>query len=261
MKLPPGEIIPVSNVRNPLEAYLSRGNYERLQGIHASYETISVLIASTSPSTIIAVDGPSNGGKTTLTRSLFDFYKAQSIPVALLPLDFFLTDRSNRNHLSSAIAKGDVKIDDYSSLAWEQDRFREAILQTKILSNSPKTQELLIPNTYNRQTGDTSDTQAITIEPGAIIITEGVGIQTYHSDLFDVTVRVDTYNNDIIFERLKARELQKADPRIRLDDDFLKKRLDIVDIPHTHHLRAHAPCADFVVDTSNFDQMVIYRHY
>ena len=261
MKLPPGETNTSPYTLNPLETYLGRGNYERLAGTHSSYETICDLIAKTDPATIIAVDGPSNGGKTTFTETFIDFYRTQNIPITFIPLDYFLTDRRTRSDLTAAIAEGRIGIDNYSQLAWEQERFRETIQCVKtIAQSSQEVQEIAIPNVYNRQTGDKADTKTISVEPGAIIITEGVGIQIYHHDLFDLTVRVDTYDDKIILERLRMRELQKHDAALRLDDSFLKERLQQVDIPHTHYLRDNAPSAHFVIDTSCFEEMAVYRH-
>lgn len=37
-------------------------------------------------------------------------------------------------------------------------------------------------------------------------------------------------------------------------------RFDTIDAPHTEYLRANSPNPHFVVDTSNFDDMLVYKH-
>jgi hypothetical protein len=91
-------------------------------------------------------------------------------------------------------------------------------------------------------------------------VTEGVGIHAYHGEFFDNKIRVDANSNDILFRRVLERERQKPEGASRLPDDFLQTRYEIVDAPHTDYLRMNTPDADFVVDTSNFSEMLLYKH-
>lgn len=261
MRLSPGEGGATDQRFDTLEAYLRRGRYEQLDGPHSSYDTICGRLITTDPSSIVAIDGPSNSGKTSLTRALVGFYERQGIPVSFIPLDYFLTDRPTRNGIDQVIYEGLLPIADYSAAGWEQERYRETILLAKqIAARSSEPYALSIPDVYDRQTGTKEGTQAVIIHPGSIIVTEGVGIHAYHGEFFDNKIRVDANSNDILFKRVLERERQKPEGTPRLPDDFLRTRYEIVDAPHTDFLRANTPEADFVVDTSNFSEMLLYKH-
>ncbi len=261
MKLSPGEGDTTGQRLGTLEAYLRRGRYEQLDSAHSSYDTICERLITTDPSSIVAVDGPSNSGKTSLTRALVGFYERQSIPVSFIPLDYFLTDRATRNGINQAISEGLLPIADYSAAGWEQERYRETILLAKQLAEcSSEPYVLSIPDVYDRRTGTKEDTQPVIIHPGSIIVTEGVGIHAYHGDFFDSKIRVDANSNDILFRRVLERERQKPEGTPRLQDDFLQTRYEIVDAPHTDYLRMNTLDADFVIDTSNFSEMLLYKH-
>jgi len=261
MKLSPGEGDATGQQLDTLESYLRRGGYEQLDGHHSSYDTICERLIATDPASIVAIDGPSNSGKTSLTGSLVDFYERQGIPVSFIPLDYFLTDRATRNGINQAISEGLLPIADYSAAGWEQGRYRETLLLAKQLAAcSSESYSLSIPNVYDRQTGTKEGTKSVIVHPGSIIVTEGVGIQAYHGEFFDSKIRVDASSNDILFRRVLERERQKPEGTPRLPDDFLRTRYEIVDAPHTDYLRMNTPDADFVVDTSNFNEMLLYKH-
>lgn len=261
MKLSPGEGDVTGRQLGTLEAYLQRGRYERLDDLHTSYDTMCEQLITTDPSSIVAIDGPSNSGKTSLTKALVGFYERQGIPVSFIPLDYFLTDRSTRNAINQAISEGRLPIADYSEAGWEQGRYRETLLLAKQLAErSSESYSLSIPNVYDRRTGTKESTKSVIIHPGSIIVTEGVGIQAYHGEFFDNKIRVDANSNDILFRRVLERERQKPEVASRLPDDFLQTRYEIVDAPHTDFLRMNTPDADFVVDTSNFSGMLLYKH-
>jgi uridine kinase len=261
MKLSPGEGTANGRQLGTLEAYLQRGGYEKLDDSHSSYDTICERLIATDPSSIVAIDGPSNGGKTSLTKALVGFYESQGIPVSFIPLDYFLTDRATRNGINQAISAGSLAIADYSEAGWEQARYRETLLLAKQLSEHGSEPSVLsIPNAYDRRTGTKEGTESVIVQPGSIIVTEGVGIQAYHSEFLDYKIRVDASDNDILLRRVLERERQKPEGTSRLTDDFLQMRYGIVDAPHTDYLRMNTPSADFVVDTSNFSEMQLYKH-
>lgn len=261
MRVSPGEGGVTNQKNDTLESYLRRGAYERLSGCHSSYDTIRERLIATEPSSIVAIDGPSNSGKTSLTRSLVDFYEGQGVPVSFIPLDYFLTDRATRNAINRAISEGLLSIADYSAAGWEQERYRETLqLAKQLAAYGSESYTLSIPHVYDRQTGTKESTETVVVHPGSIIVTEGVGIHAYHGEFFDSKIRVDASSNDILFRRVLERERQKPEGMLRLPDDFLQTRYETVDAPHTDYLRANTPDADFVVDTSNFNEMLLYVH-
>lgn len=242
------------------EAYLRRGNYERMNTSYSSYEAIADIVASSDPATVIAIDGPSNAGKTSLTKAIAAHYEACGIPVSLIPLDYFLTDRETRNRIVQAMASESLTIDGYSDVAWEQERYRESIKRAKeiALQASKAIGLVSIDNAYNRLTGRKDSSHSIPIQTGGIILTEGVGIHAHHDDLFDIRVRVDTHHPDTLLRRVLGREQEKP-LGTRLPEDYLRRRYDLIDGPHTSHLRSKSPEADYVLDTSNFEAMTLYR--
>jgi len=242
------------------EAYLRRGHYERLNTTHSSYETICDIIALSDPATVIAIDGPSNAGKTSLTKAITAYYESHGIPVSLLPLDYFLNDRETRNRIIQAVADERMTLDDYSSVAWEQERYRASIVRAKEIALQPAkgTNSLSITRAYNRVTGRKDSTHLIPVQFGGIILTEGVGIHVYHDKLFDIRIRVDTHFPDTLLGRVLSREQEKP-VQARQPEDYLRDRYNLIDAPHTKHLRTKTPEVDYVIDTSRFDAMVFYK--
>lgn len=249
-----------SVIDDTFEAYLRRGNYERLETTHDSYEAICDIVASSDPATVIAIDGPSNAGKTSLTRAIAAYYEGHGIPVSLIPLDYFLTDRDTRNKIVQAVAGKSMTIDGYSSVAWEQERYRASIAKAKELAmwSSEEAASLSITEAYNRLTGRKDSTHTIPVQAGGIILTEGVGIHAYHDDLFDIRIRVDTHQPDTLLGRVLRREQEKP-LEAQQSEDYLRHRYDLIHAPHTSHLRTKTPEVDYVIDTSSFDAMALYR--
>lgn len=242
------------------EAYLRRGNYERLDTFHDSYETICDIVASSDPATVIAIDGPSNAGKTSLTKAIAAYYEGHGIPVSLLPLDYFLTDRDTRNEIIKAIADENMTVHDYSGVAWEQERYRASIIRAKEIALQPseEAKSLSVLNAYNRLTGRKDSTHSIPVHTGGIILTEGVGIHAYHDELFDIRIRVDTHHPDTLLKRVLGREREKP-VEAQQPESYLRRRYDLIDAPHTSHLRTKTPEVDYVLDTSSFGAMALYR--
>jgi uridine kinase len=261
MKFPPGEgDMPRVQV-DTLETYLRRGGYERIDATYSSYGAICEHLIDTDPGSIVAIDGPSGSGKTSLTKALVNSYERHGVPVTFIPLDYFLTDRATRSGINQAISAGRLPIADYSAAGWEQQRYRETILLIQeIVRNGSEPYALSIPRTYDRLAGTNKSTQSVVMHPGSIIVTEGVGIQTYHGELFNTKIRVDVNDHAALLKRVLEREHQKPKEAAHLSDDFLRMRYEVVDAPHTKHLRANSPVAEFVIDTSKFDKMLLYKH-
>jgi uridine kinase len=237
--------------------YLQRGNYRAIETC-ASYDEICELLGVASVASVVAIDGPANGGKTSLAESVKKFYRTAGRATCSIPLDYFMIARQARTRIYETIATGDLEISEYSAVGWRQDEYRETLLCAKgIIEHPLRSGAVQIPNAYDRDTGMTDETQTISVISGGVIVTEGVGLHAYHSDLFDLGIRVDA-GNDILLERVIDREQQKP-PRLRLPEDFLTWRYKAVDGPHTNHLRAISPLVDLVIDTSNFSEMIVYE--
>lgn len=242
-----------------LHEYLRNDTYEVLRS-RSSYAIICEYLRSATPGSIVAIDGPSNGGKTSLATAFTTFYESRGIPVVFIPLDYFLTDRETRKGINQAISEGFMDIANYSAAAWEQARYHETLLSIRgITAYTSAPHHLTLPDVYDRATGMKDSVQSITIRPGSIILTEGVGIHMYHEKLFDMNIRVDVHDEDILLERVLAREHQKPAGVPQLSDEFLQMRYEVVDAPHTDYLRTYTSPADFVIDTSDFDRMLLYR--
>jgi|GEM_PF-3136477 len=250
----------IDQAKDTLEAYLMSGVYELSAGQFESYAKISEVIAYMDAPGVIAVDGPTSSGKTSLTQSLVEHYERQGLPVTILPLDYLLTDRDTRHIAYQSIVEGRMGVAEYSGAAWEHARYRQVLeAATDIMLSAAEPQTLIIPSTYNRSTGRSEITQPVRVYPGGIIITEGVGLHAYHGDLMDSRVRVDVRDDDALLQRIFARE-QLKDPASRLAETYLQWRYTLVDLPHTAYLRsASSGCADYVVDTSDQVGMLVYK--
>lgn len=181
--------------------------------------------------------------------------------VSRLPLDYFLLNREARNHVFEAVASGDLAISDYSQAGWNQTAYHTFLVSAKEALALPpgEARTLLIPNAYDRVTGRTEHAQFVPVYPGGVIITEGVGLHAYHSDLFDTLVRTDVRQQSVLLGRVLSREVLKPADQ-RLDGTYLTGRYQAVDKPHTQHLRTiTSGKANFVVDATNFGTMSVYR--
>lgn len=244
-----------------LAEYLKYGNYEAV-GIYESYEKVCMAIAPTDAPQVIAVDGPTNSGKSSLTTALVDHYAANGIAVASLPLDYFLTDRETRQEVFRALEAGTIEPSAYSHAAWEHGRYRTCLLAVRaiLLGEMKETEEIVVPDAYNRLTGRRDEEKCIPVATGGVIVTEGVGLHAYHSDLFDIRIRTDVADDGALLNRVLARERQKPTGVSRLSDDYLEWRYNLVDGPHTAYLReASTGTAEIVVDTSQFDGVIVYK--
>lgn len=243
-----------------LDAYLTAGAYTELPGPFGTYEEICKATLPLDGPLIIAVDGPTNGGKTGFADGLRQFYASRGRHVSLVGLDHFLTDRTTRNGIFDQIARGDMDIADYSQVAWHFDRYHEAMERVRgVLHGEEPEQPLIIRDAYDRTTGTSSLIHMVPVFAGGIVITEGVGLHAYQADMADVHVRVDVHSDEQLLDRVLARELQKPTAS-RLDTAYLTWRYNLVDRQHTAHLRAASlAVAEVVVDTTDFADMVVYK--
>lgn len=245
-----------------LTEYLVRGDYEASSATYASYDEVCADVAPDGVSQIIAVDGPTNSGKSSVAQALIDHYTANGIAVAALPLDYFLTDRQTRQGVFEALEAGEADASTYSHAAWEHDKYRTCLLAARsiLLGEVGDTETLVIPDTYNRVTGKRDEEKSVRIPAGGVVVTEGVGLHAYHSEFFDMRIRTDVGDDGMLLGRVLARERQKPVGALRLSDGYLAWRYNLVDAPHTVYLRElSAGTAEAVVDTSRFDDVIVYK--
>ncbi len=244
-----------------LAEYLEDGGYTALDTTFSSYEAVCEVVAPPEAPQIVAIDGPTNSGKTSLTTALTNFYSERESPVSFLPLDYFLTDRDVRNGVFQALEAGEIDTSEYSHVAWEQYKYRACLLAAghMLKQEVATTQSVVVPDAYDRLTGKKDQERSIAIPLGGILLTEGVGLHAYHNGLFDVRIRTDIQDDNSLLDRVLEREHQKPPGTPRLDDAYLEWRYNLVDAPHTSYLRdTSAGRADFVIDTTDFTNMVIY---
>ncbi|HEX7963000.1 MAG TPA: hypothetical protein VF466_00255 [Candidatus Saccharimonadales bacterium] len=240
------------------DGYMERGRFASFEPVFEQYLPAGEVLGSLAVPAVVAIDGPTNAGKTVFANKLADFYTARGLRVVRLPLDLFLQDRASRHAIYEAVAAGAMDIADYSQAAWEQDRYEVNIQLVRGALTAINKGPLTIARAYDRQTGRKDRTEEIDLQWPGVILTEGVGIHSYHSGLFDLMVRVDVPDDGVLWQRVLGRERQKP-PEHRLDEAYLKWRYDSVDAPHTAHLRElSAGRAHVVVDTADFNDMVVY---
>ena len=240
--------------------YLNTASYEVIADMVDSYENVCSIIGPLLLTTIVTVDGPTNSGKSSLSSGLITYSEQQSRPISLLPLDYFLTNRSIRSEIMSSIEAGQTSIAEYSRLAWNHNLYDHYIsLAKSIISEADHAENIEFTNTYNRQTGAQDKTNYITVYPDGNLLLEGVGVHYYHNQSMSTAIRVDVADDLILYDRVLQRESKKA-RGAKLSTDYLRWRFEIVDLPHASYLRqiSHAN-ADFVVDTSTNDRMVVYK--
>lgn len=254
---------PIVDRENRLQRYLRHGYYEPL-GEFRSYREICETIAPTEGRLVIGVDGPSTGGKTSISRELVRHFGRLDIPVGLLPVDHFLTERPVRTVFNVQLREGNADIRDYSLAGWDHEAYHELLEEGNriIHLESGEPQTLLVPNAYNRLTGMRDHAEEVTFTPGGVIITEGTGIHSLHDELFDIKIRVDVKGAGTLLKRVVERERSKKDPTKRIPERVLLERYRTTDVPHTNLLRNESRGrADFVVDTTRMSAMRVYENH
>jgi uridine kinase len=248
-------------VINLMDMYLKSGLYKQLSAF-GSYASVCEKIAPDHGPHIIGIDGPASGGKTSLAKALEKFYLDRNIPVSYFPLDHFLTNRDFRNSLYDPISKGHLTLHDYTFKGWDHEKYYEFLESAKkILGRKSSTSKtFVIENAYNRQTGVQDHLEKITIYPGGILIAEGTGIHVVHDKILDLKIRVDVRTIDTLFNRVLNREHLK-DREKRLNNEFVLDRYTIIDLPHREVLaKETAGMADFVIDTTDSNNMLVYKN-
>lgn len=242
-----------------LREYIEMGGYKKLISDIASYSRVAKFLQQRFRHSIfIGIDGPSNSGKTSLADASLQLAHSLDLDVNILYADYFLIERERRNEIFKRIGAGEIKIEDYSKLGWNQEYMHSTLSKIKDIVSGRKGYSLKIPSVYDRLTGLADGEITLHIKPGSIVLVEGVGLHLYQSGMLDIKVRTDVSNADILYGRLLKREAQKPLER-QLDTDYLKYRYDVVDVAHTAFLRrATLGVADYVLDTTQDDSMDFY---
>lgn len=238
--------------------YLRHGIYEFV-GAGSLYEEVcSLFDIPENSGTIVGIDGPANGGKSSIAEALLEQYARKKVPTVFIPLDYFMRERSVRNELTDRIQRKKMSMFDYSLEGWDHERYRAIMDSVIAAAHGSDKETIMVTDTYDRETGRCTKERAINVVPGSIIITEGTGLHAYHDDLLSVKIRVDVGSREDLEARLLSRE-QKKQVDMRLDPLFLKERYAIVDAPHTRLLRnASTGRAEYVVDTTS-ESMKVYK--
>jgi len=245
---------------NNITAYVHAGNYIKI-GEFQNFESIFSQIVPPAGPYSIGIDGPASGGKTTVTDALTKYYSAKNIPVTVLPLDFFMSDRNVRSKLNNDIAQGIIPIDSYSLHGWDHPRYLQYLKMLKeiIEQKSGSIKHISIQNAYSRKSGKRDKNETRTVVPQGIVITEGTGIHLYHKELFDLSIRVDVNNTKILLNRVVSREKEKP-VESQLTVDYLLERYQNTDVPHAAYLRNQTQrVADIVIDTSTLPLVVFKK--
>lgn len=241
------------------ENYLEQGSYEATGQVFGSYQEICQEIGGIVMPPVIAIDGPTTSGKSSLSQALLTHLIQHETSAASLPLDYFLSARTERSTVFKDVIGGLIDISEYSLAAWDHTRYQAYLSRLlEMTATITEPAQLTLTNTYDRTTGEADAPRTIQVQPGAVIVTEGVGLHAYHEPFFDIQIRTDLRGEDIL-QRVLDREHQK-DSSHRLPDEYLGWRLEHIDFPHSRYLRdATAGQADIVIDTSVADAMLVYK--
>lgn len=199
---------------------------------------------------IIAINGPTAGGKSTFSKKLQEYLKQYGYNVEILPLDWFLTERKKRNEYKERVKKGESSIGDYYKWSYEIPRFHTLLTKIRKILNSKDEKRINIKNTYVRDTGLKNGNEYINLTKKTILIVEGVGaVNKDTKDCFDLSIFCDVDDNSTIMQRLNDRENEKPAEK-RLSPDFVKERFGVIDYHMTSLYRLeNIEYHDFVIET------------
>ena len=249
----------MSSESGTFDSYLEAGPYEQLSRVSSTFDEVCRIIGPLAVAETFAIDGPTNSGKTSLSTALLKRCEVECRPASFLPLDYFLFDRATRDDITKSISQKQHRVADYSLAAWDHESYGYYIVAAEEILNGASSAILTIPNAYDRQTGRRDHAQTVPVYSGGVLILEGVGLHVYHNQVPSVSIRTDVSDDNILLQRVLERGKHKLSGK-KLDDDYLRKRHMAVDDEHTRYLRqCSRGYADFVVDSSTFDRIKVYK--
>ncbi|WP_442596499.1 kinase [Neobacillus sp. D3-1R] len=128
---------------------------------------------------ILAIDGLSRSGKTTLVKELGKYWDETNTPYHIFHIDDHIEERSKRYHT------GYEEWFEYYSLQWDVNGLRECFFE-KLSSHA----ELSLP--FYQADTDTQTIQTVQLPKEGIIVIEGVFLQRKEwRDYFDFVVYLD----------------------------------------------------------------------
>ncbi|MGE7217455.1 kinase [Priestia koreensis] len=113
---------------------------------------------------IVAIDGLSRSGKTTITKELEKELQRESISYAILHIDDFITERSKRYHT------GRDQWEEYYHLQWDVEQLKEHLFK-------PLQEEAILSLPFYLDKEDRHEWRSVHLPPKGVIIIEGVFLQ------------------------------------------------------------------------------------
>lgn len=210
---------------------------------------------------LVGIDGSVTAGKSFTAKRLFDYLSQHGIACVLIHGDWFMSPREQRNLEVKKATQGPYEIANYDAAACDFDKLEDVQYEIQeFLRGKNGSTKIVVPNAYNRTTGECDKEISIILPERPIVIFEGTGVlgPVLHK-AFDLTIRVDVSSYEEAIKRLGKRELEKALSQ-RLDPAFVKNRYDLIDYPYDQYLRSRdRKYFDILLDTSNLDSIKIYK--
>jgi uridine kinase/anti-sigma regulatory factor (Ser/Thr protein kinase) len=208
---------------------------------------------------VIAVDGASGSGKSYFADRFKQFLEAEHRECAVIRLDWFLTERPERDKVIRGIREGTIPAAEAQELYYDMaayHRLMRRIDDYRRLPGEPMT--VSIPGVYNRVTGLRDQAVSLTISNRTVVLVEGVGcVDRETRPYFDAAVLCDAAD-PILLERMLDREQEKPQS-LRLSNDYIAERFSLIDQPRTAILRSRIDTLhDYLLDTSDPRTSVLY---
>jgi hypothetical protein len=171
-----------------------------------------------------------------------------------------MVSRAQRKKEIEKAAKGGYRISSYDAIACDFAALARTQARIRDFLNSGRDHDtIIIPNAYNRETGELDRTIRLELSETSVVVIEGTGVLGAEAEqIFDLSIRVDVGTYEETIRRLVARETEKALPQ-RLEEKFIKERYDLIDCPYDQYLRSRdSRYFEFLLDTSEPTAMRLY---
>jgi uridine kinase len=210
---------------------------------------------------LVGIDGSVTAGKSFTSKGLFNYLSQHGVACVLIHGDWFMSPREQRKLEVEKATRGSYEIADYDAVACNFDALEVVQHEVKeFLRGKSDCAEIVVPNAYNRATGECDKEISIALPKKPVVIFEGTGVlgPVLHK-AFDLTIRVDINSYEEAIKRLGERELEKASSQ-RLSPVFIKNRYSLIDYPYDQYLRSRdRKNFDVLLDTSCLGSVKIYK--
>lgn len=225
-------------------------------------EYLARELTRTPATTRVAVSGASNSGKTYTTKALKKRIEDSGRKVAVVSLDWFLRNRDVRKLIIDAVAAGKIPLSLYQRLAWDMNRYQVFLEEFNafLAEGNTGTFSYEIKDAYSRETGKNDQKMVIEIEPGSVVLFEGVSsVDEDTLRYFEQTILIDNENEQSIIQASLNREREKA-PENQLSEDVVVRRLRAVDLPRAAHFRFfQSSLFNFKIDNTRHDHPLLFK--